>query len=293
MRNKNVYLDTIRWMLLPILFNVVCEVLKISVMFITAYYLGSVTDAALSGNYNLFFKVGKNLLIFMGISVVCIPILSIIMDFIWIKAGTISDIEMCSKISFWKYDKLKKFEEGEIEYKLSQELCEFRIYFANIFSNILLIPFFVAFLFYCINQLGAIYTVLGICCSLLTLLIPIIFRKVNFKYERENWQYNSEQNQILIQISEYAKAIKNFGLCDFFVERWKKLFTQYFVESRKKAIKIKNFVDEMNGFVKGVAQIAILLLGCILVDKKYITTGCIIMMLRYLSIYEIFFSRCI
>lgn len=293
MKNKNIYWDTVRWMLLPVLSNVIYEVLKILMVFTVAYYLGGVTDAAIAGKYTVFLEKGKVLLLVMAAGAVCVPLAAIAMDFIWIKAGSVSDIEMCSKISFWKYDKLRKMDEGEIEYKLSEELCEFRICFANIFSTLLLVPFFCIFLSYCAKQMGFLYLLLGICCSLFTLLIPIVFRKINLKYEKENWNYLAGQNQIFTQISQFAGTIKHFGLQNRIVKIWKKQFAEHLHSSRKKAVKIKTLSNEANGFVKAVSQIAVLILGCVLLEKKMITTGCIVIMLQYLSIFDTFFDRCI
>lgn len=293
MKNKNIYRDTVRWMLLPVLSNVIYEVLKLSMVFIVAYFLGRVTDAAIAGKYDVFLDKGKVLLLIIAIGAVCVPLAAIAMDFIWIKAGSVSDIEMCSKISFWKYDKLRKMDEGEIEYKLSEELCEFRICFANVLSTLILVPIFGIFLAYCVKQMGVVYLLFGICCSLFTLLIPIIFRKINLKYEKENWNYLSGQNQIFTQISQFAKTIKCFGLKNGIVKKWKLRFEKYLNSSRKKAIKIENLAGEANGFVKAVSQIAVLILGCILMEKKMITTGCIVIMLQYLSIFDTFFDRCI
>lgn len=293
MKNRNIYMDAMRWMLLPVLINVFYELLKITMVFITASFLGGVTDAAIVGDYALFFEKGKALLVVMGISAVCVPLTGVIMDFIWIKAGSVSDIEMSSKISYWQYNKLQNVDEGDIEYRLSEELCDFRICFANILSSVFLIPFFVFFLKYCEKQMGIIYLLLAICCSLLTLLIPIMFRKINLKYEQENWSYLSKQNQIFVQISDFARSIKNLNIANGVIKKWKVLFGEHYNQSRKKALKIKNFSNEINAFVKAFSQIVILILGCVLLQKKLITTGCIVIMFQYLSIFNTFFDHCI
>lgn len=63
-------------------------------------------------------------------------------------------------------------------------------------ATLLLVPFFCIFLSYCAKQMGFLYLPLGICCSLFTLLIPIVFRKINLKYEKENWNYKNMENKI-------------------------------------------------------------------------------------------------
>ena len=95
------------------------------------------------------------------------------------------------------------------------------ICFANVLSTLILVPIFGIFLAYCVKQMGVVYLLFGICCSLFTLLIPIIFRKINLKYEKENWNYLSGQNQIFTQISQFAKTIKCFGLKNGIVKKWK------------------------------------------------------------------------
>lgn len=67
MKNKNIYRDTVRWMLLPVLSNVIYEVLKLSMVFIVAYFLGRVTDAAIAGKYDVFLDKGKVLLLIIAI----------------------------------------------------------------------------------------------------------------------------------------------------------------------------------------------------------------------------------
>ena len=66
MKNKNIYRDTVRWMLLPVLSNVIYEVLKLSMVFIVAYFLGRVTDAAIAGKYDVFLDKGKVLLLIIA-----------------------------------------------------------------------------------------------------------------------------------------------------------------------------------------------------------------------------------
>ena len=141
--------------------------------------------------------------------------------------------------------------------------------------------------------MGIIYLLLAICCSLLTLLIPIMFRKINLKYEQENWSYLSKQNQIFVQISDFARSIKNLNIANGVIKKWKVLFGEHYNQSRKKALKIKNFSNEINAFVKAFSQIVILILGCVLLQKKLITTGCIVIMFQYLSIFDTFFDHCI
>ena len=128
---------------------------------------------------------------------------------------------------------------------------------------------------------------------LLTLLIPIMFRKINLKYEQENWSYLSKQNQIFVQISDFARSIKNLNIANGVIKKWKVLFGEHYNQSRKKALKIKNFSNEINAFVKAFSQIVILILGCVLLQKKLITTGCIVIMFQYLSIFDTFFDHCI
>ena len=89
MKNKNIYRDTVRWMLLPVLSNVIYEVLKLSMVFIVAYFLGRVTDAAIAGKYDVFLDKGNVLLLIIAIGAVCVPLAAIAMDFIWIKAGSV------------------------------------------------------------------------------------------------------------------------------------------------------------------------------------------------------------
>lgn len=89
--------------------------------------------------------------------------------------------------------------------------------------------------------MGVIYLLFGICCSLFTLLIPIIFRKINLKYEKENWNYLSGQNQIFTQISQFAKTIKCFGLKNGIVKKWKLQFEKYLNSSRKRQLKLKTW----------------------------------------------------
>lgn len=293
MKNRNIYIDVVRWMFFPILINVFYELLKITMMFVMASFLGDVTDAAIEGNYAVFSQNCKALLVVIGITAFCLPLSGIIMDFIWIKAGSVSDTEMCSKISHWKYNKLRKIEEGDIEYKLSEELCDFRISFANASSTLLLVPVFLIFLKYCEKKMGAIYLLLAICCSLLTLILPIIFNRINLKYEQENWDYLSKQNQIFTEISKFALPIKILNIGNIIVKKWEKIFEEHYNKSRKKGVKIRNFTNEINAFMKAGSQIAILVLGCVLLEKQLITTGCIVIMLQFLSIFDIFFGYCI
>lgn len=293
MKNKSIYLDTLRWMTIPVLAKTIYDVFAIFVMFVTTIYLGSVTDAALNNDYIFFVGSGKKLLLCMAINVVAIPVLGIVMDFIFIKAGTNSDIEMCGQISFWKFDKLNKFEEGEIEYKLSQELCDFRIYFATVCANLLLVPSFIIFVWYCVKQMGFLYTIISVVCSLVVLVLPILFQKLNIKYEKERWEYDAKQNQIFVEMSEETKTIHVLNIYNFFIRKWNCLFEEYFSKSREKAIRFKNFTDGMNEGVKVFSQIVILVLGCVLAGNGYITVGCIVIMIRYLNIFEDFLNRCI
>ncbi|MCM1246017.1 MAG: ATP-binding cassette domain-containing protein [Roseburia sp.] len=293
MKNKNIYLDALRWMLIPILAKTIYDILAIFVMFVTTIYLGTVTDAALNGNSVLFGESGKKLLFCMIANVIIIPILAICMDFIFIKGGTNSDVEMCSRISFWKFDRLNKLEEGEIEYKLSQELCDFRLYFATVCSDLLLIPSFVIFIWYCVEQIGFLYVIVSVACSLVVLILPILSQRFNIKYEKEKWEYEAKQNQTFIELSEETRAIYQLNIYRLFIKKWHRLFEEYFSKSRKIAIRFKNIMDGMNEGIKIFSQIVILVLGCVLAGEGYITVGCIIIMIRYLSIFENFLNRCI
>ncbi len=291
MKNKNLYLDTFRWMIIPAIFQLGYEILAVSVTFVTANYLGITTDAAFHGDYESFFAAGRILLLCLAAAVIVVPAVAALMDFVWIKAGSVSDIEMCSQMSYWKYDKLKAYEEGEIEYKLSEELCEFRIRFGTICSDILVIPFFLGFVIYCVRQLGGVYTAIGIFCSFAALIIPVFFRKRRAGFEREGWEYNAKQNQIISQISEQAKAVKIMGLHEYFIKRWHTLFFDYFSRSRKKANRVENFADEANEFVRVLSQLVILVFGCVLVQNSFITVGGIVMMLRYFGIFDTFLGK--
>lgn len=195
-------------------------------------------------------------------------------------------------MSFWKYNKLRGCEEGEIEYKLSEELCEFRLLFAAICSNLLLVPFFAGFLSYCSRQLGWEYVIGAMAATAVTLLIPVLFRKVKAGYEREGWEYAARQNQILVQVSENAKIIKTWSLQKYFIQKWHAQYEEYFRKFGKKANRVKTLSYDSNEFIKLVSQLMVLVLGCVLVQKNSITTGSIVIMLQYLVIFETFMGKC-
>lgn len=57
LKNRTIYKGTFRWMLIPVISNVIYEISAIFVTFITASYLGNTTDAALNGEPDVLLEI--------------------------------------------------------------------------------------------------------------------------------------------------------------------------------------------------------------------------------------------
>ncbi|QSX05677.1 ATP-binding cassette domain-containing protein [Sedimentibacter sp. zth1] len=283
---KTINKDVFRWMIIPIISDIISNV-SVSVIAVKiAEYLGSMTDAVFMLDFSTFNNGIKKLIFYMVLNLLLIPLISIINDFIFIRFGTKSDDEMCTKIPCWEYHKLMQIPEGEISYRLEEELCEFRVRYAATISNIISIPIIAIYLFNCSEQLGWLYTLIALVVSALKLIIPFATKNVSVAYDKSSREYGSKVKNELIEISENACDIKLLGIEKAYFKKLNKLFKDYFNKVQKKDIKLKSASDGGKALLAILSKLIVILVGCYLVANGNITAGCIVIMMNYQSIYD-------
>lgn len=281
---KKIYADCHKAMQIPILFHIFGQCVPQLLTVYTASVLGNFANAVF--NHDLSYALSNMwiLLLCIGLTVFVLPIISLVGNVFMLKYALLHDRMVFSRFFDKEYSKILELDAGEMQYRLEDDPCSFRIYWVNIICNLVMVPVTFAYLLYNAVQISLLLTLIMLGVSIIKLTVPMAVQKIQAKYDAEIREYNTILRAYETEITSKPYIVKLFGLKKSFIKRFDQIYQQNFKNTEAKDIACKIFAEHASLFLDTFCTIIILLAGAILVAKGSITPGSVAAMVGYLNV---------
>lgn len=252
----------------------------------TAEKLGELTDAVFNSNMSLGFKSILDLVICIGIIVLLIPMIELTTNLIMLKYALVHDRMILSRFLDKTYEDVSNIDIGEAQYRLEDDATDLRCNWVGIIENLIATPVILIFVLFNSVQINLIFTLVVMFISVIKLVVPVVARRVEAKYDKETRTYRALVRGYETEFAEKPHMIQLFGLSTSWIERIDKNYQNYFRNIFCKSVRCTSAATSISSFLDTFCILAILLVGAVLVSTGYITAGAVATMMGYFSVYN-------
>jgi ABC-type bacteriocin/lantibiotic exporter with double-glycine peptidase domain len=147
------------------------------------------------------------------------------------------------------------------------------------------------FLLYSSIRISLIYTFIIIIVSFIKLVVPLSTKKINSKYDKEMREYKTNVQSYEFELMNQPHKIMMLGLTDPFIQRFHKIYLNFFKSTLKKKIRLLSLSLNTSNILDSFCTIIIILSGTILIAKEKISAGSIAIALGFLPVFKTLFQN--
>ena len=188
-----------------------------------------------------------------------------------------------------RFNEAQRFTEGEIQYRLEQDAIDLRCMWLDLVSKCIATPVMLGYLLFHSIQISLLYTVIIIIVTAIKLIVPIVTKRMNTKYDKELREYHSLVRSCEFEVLEQPHKVKMFGLTSSFLEKFNQIYLAFFRNTFKKSVILESVVFNISSTLDTICAIVILLFGSILVAMGDMTAGGIAAAFGFLSVFNTLF----
>nr|WP_307989721.1 ABC transporter ATP-binding protein [uncultured Niameybacter sp.] len=256
-----------------------------------ASILGAFADAVFSLNLALGTEQIGKILICVGIMVVVIPSIGMIGEVIMFDNCLKHDRIILGRFLDKEYEEVMRIPEGEAQHRLEEDPIELRCYWQDIVVRCIVTPIVFLYLIVKGGEISLIFTGLTFLISLIKLLVPIMVKKLEARYDLETRAYKDMESCYEREIIAQPHIVKMYGLKDSMINRLNEMYYTYFKEVQVKSIVCQTVSKNILGFLDTFCVLIILLIGAIMVVRGILTPGAVTAMVGYFSIFNLIMSN--
>ena len=273
-------------MAIPVIFDIVNQILVGIFTVYTANILGKFADAVFSFNMSYGLKNIWKLLFCIGVTVFILPLIELIGNIFMFKYALMHDRMVLGRFLDKEYEKVMAIEAGEAQYRLNNDPCEMRIVWAVMMPKFIVVPLTLAYLLFNTLQISLLFTLLTFAVSLIKLVVPVAVKKLQAKYDRQTREYNTKVREYETEITMKPYVVRMYGLKNAFIEKIDGLYHEYFKNVQTKDITCKTVADKLTSFLDTFCILIILLAGAALVAAGAVRIGAVAAMVGYFGVFN-------
>lgn len=281
-----IYKDCRRAMLKSLVISLCGDLFIYLVTILTAKILGNFTDAVFELDIAYARENIMRLLVCISLTVFILPLLGLICNIYMLKGALLHDRIISSRFLDKEYKKAMELNEGEVQYRLENDPNNFRIYWMDVATNIIVTPISAGVLLHNTLSINIWFGISAVCISLLKLFIPAFIRRVESKFDRENREYLTGVRAYETEIVRQPHIIRLFTLKDALCSRLDEKFKSYYHRTMKKSIAYKEVSGSISNLANISTSLAIFIVGAVMVANKSISPGSVAEMFGYLAIFD-------
>ena len=283
---KSIYQDCKKAMLPTVVFYSLCDISGGVISVYTASIFGDMADAVFANDLsNGLINISKLILCIL-VSLLIVPLIGMVGEIFMFSNALKHDRIVYSRFLDKSYREAMMIEEGEVQYRLERDANEFRYYWMNIIEKCLTVVIVTPILLSITLRISMLYTAVILGILVLKLIVPMVVKKKQAEFEREQMNYNTQVRVYETEITRKPHVVKLYGLKNKLVRRLDELFLEYFKNIFCKKMKYNTLVKYILEFSDKVCSIVVLLFGAFLVSKGDVTAGMVASMLGYLAVFN-------
>ncbi len=258
---------------------------------IIAGVLGQFADAIFSSNVSLGVENLFKIIACLLASIFFIPLINMVGEKFMFSNALKHDRIVLNRFLNKKYDSILLFDEGSAQYRLENDPNEFRKQWIDMINKCIITPIVLGVLLFTAFHISILFTVITACVSIIKLAVPIFVRKTEAKYDLINREYATQMRAYQTEFSTKPHAISMLGLKKGFFSKIDLLFNRYYNDVVVK----KNNLAAVTGFIGEItntlSMLIIFISGAIMVANHSISSGAILSMMTYLSVFDMVFGN--
>lgn len=295
MRKRNlpklIFGDCARAMCPAMITYILKDTVLAQITIIIADVLGQFADAIFKSNASLSEENLLKIVACLFASIFLIPIIDIIGEKFMFSNALKHDRIVLNRFLDKKFDSTLSFDEGSAQYRLENDPNEFRKQWIDLTNKCVITPIILAVLLFAAFRISFLFTIITACVSIMKLAMPILVKKMEAKYDLMSREYDTQLRTYQTEFSTKPHAISMLGLKNGLLNRIDLLFNNYHNNTFVK----RNNLMAFAGFIGETTNITSLLIifvsGAIMVANHSISSGAILSMMTYLSVFDMIFGN--
>lgn len=288
---RKVFRECAGAMCLPLLFITIYAILSNTLSIVIANTLGEFADAAFELNFALGIKDVWILVVCIIAVAVIGPGIELLGNFIMLKKTLQHDNIVFGHYLDKEPEKAMAMNAGEVQYQLEDAPMMMRIYWVRIFTQVFALPICFGYLLYCAGGINWLLTGVMLLLTLIRLVIPVLFKTKLGEYDKLEQAYRAKRRAYESDVITKPYFNKLLKIQKPVQERINQLFTQYYKKTESKAVTYRVCCEQLQELVNKITMILLLLLGAVMIAKRYVTPGEFTAMFVYFSVAETLFQN--
>lgn len=281
---SKVYRECADTMMVPVLLNAANTILNGILGVVTANILGSFADKVFALDLTLGARDVVRLLICIAMVVFVAPAIGLIGDFIMLNKSLYHDNVVFGHFLDKEPEKEKRFDIGEVQYELEDAPNTLRIQWVTIMSKAAALPFCVGYLLYCAGKISWLLTGCMFLFSAIRLVVPIWFKEKMAAYDKLEKSYQAKRRNYEADIVSKPYMLKLLGIQKAANARIEELFQKYYQQTGSRYAACRAISDGLKEAVNRITMLLLLLVGAVMIAKRYVTPGEFTAMMVYLGV---------
>ena len=270
----------------PVVLKAIAEGIVGVLGVMTADVVGEFADAAFNLDLTLGIRRIFVLVACILATVFIAPAIGLWGDFSMLKHALRHDNFVFGRYLDKKPDRARVFDSEEMQYQLEDAPNSLRIQWVVISSITLSLPISIGFFLYFSGNISWLMTGLMFVLALIKLISPIIFKDKLAGYDRLEREYRTKRRAFESDITTNPSLIKLWGLQNSFLNRVRKLYTDYYREVESKYINLKVYSGQSGDFLNRFSNLSILILGSVMVATGNISPGNLASLMIYFEVLQ-------
>ena len=288
---KNVLWDCSRAIAPAVVFNISDAILGACLTIYTADAFAGFTDAIFRLDFSYGMANFSKIMICVAISLFILPMFGTGKEIMLFQNSLKHDRMIYGRYMNKKFKEAQQFSEGEIQYRLEQDAIDLRCMWLAIVTNYFSIPITLAYLLFNTIRISPVYTIIIVFVSAIKISVPIVTKKLNASYDRENRTYREQVRSYETEIMRQPHKVKLYGLTEPLLERLNKLYLHYFHETYRKNVRFSALTSNITSMLDIFCTMFILLSGAVLVANNSISAGNMAGAFGYYAVFTTLFTN--
>lgn len=283
---KFILRDCRREMYCSTIIIVLCNLLSGFISIYMTERVGLLTDSVFNSNLSSGIDKIIELLMCIVISVIIIPLVCLKGYIYMISSSLKHNKRVLSRFLDKSYEDVHRIDLGEISYRLEDDLIDMRNTWVMITERVYSMPILFAFVLYNTIKIDLTYTIIVLIASCIKIVLPILIRTLEAKYDKEEKNYKEKLKAFEISIFDRPYDIQFLGITNRLIERINSIYKQYYQKTHRKNLKLLSVTDTVSEYLDTSCFVVILIVGAYLVSIGELTAGAVAAMVGYFYIYN-------
>ncbi len=283
---RQIYKDAFQFIWIPVCIGTFISCLGGMLSVFCADILGEFADAVFTLNIAEGLDNVYTLVWALLVTIFLVPVLSFVEDAILVKQAMTHDRMVLGRFLDKKFAAAEKIDAGDMMERLDWDSNRLRIGLIELLAAIGMIPLTLVYLLINVLQISVMYTVIVLGVSLLKFFVPLMVKKLEKKYHKEESEYASVVRSYETEIADRPYLVTLFGLGKRYIHRLEGLYRTYFEKTKVKNIQLDVFVGAAKSFLDTFCVWVILLVGAYFVSKEWLSPGVVAAMVGYFAVFN-------